>query len=81
MAAAAAPCYNSERLEGPNPNMQKPIRTCALVGKFQDPRVAECAEALVPELLARQLTVLAPQDATAANAPREEFQPRFMIVS
>ena len=49
--------------------MQKPIRTCALVGKFQDPRVAECAEALVPELLARQLTVLAPQDATAAKAP------------
>jgi NAD+ kinase len=50
--------------------MQKPIRTCALVGKFQDARVAECAEALVPELLARQLSVLAPQDATAANAPR-----------
>jgi NAD+ kinase len=49
--------------------MQKPIRTCALVGKFQDPRVAECAEALVLELLARQLTVLAPQDATAASAP------------
>jgi NAD+ kinase len=49
--------------------MQKPIRTCALVGKFQDPRVAECAEALVPELLARKLTVLVPQDATASSAP------------
>jgi len=49
--------------------MQKPIRTCALVGKFQDPRVAECAAALVPELLGRQLTVLAPQDATASSAP------------
>jgi NAD+ kinase len=49
--------------------MQKPIRTCALVGKFQDPRVAECATALVPELLARHLTVLVPQDATAGNAP------------
>jgi NAD+ kinase len=49
--------------------MQKPIRTCALVGKFQDPRVAECAQALVPELLARQLTVLAPQDAMATGAP------------
>jgi NAD+ kinase len=49
--------------------MQKPIRTCALVGKFQDPRVAECAEALVPELLARKLTVLVPQDATAGSAP------------
>ena len=49
--------------------MQKPIRTCALVGKFQDPRVAECAAALVPELLARQLTVLAPQDASASRLP------------
>jgi NAD+ kinase len=49
--------------------MQKPIRTCALVGKFQDPRVAECAEALVPELLARKLTVLVPQDAAASRAP------------
>jgi NAD+ kinase len=49
--------------------MQKPIRTCALVGKFQDPRVAECATALVPELLARNLTVLVPQDASAGNAP------------
>jgi NAD+ kinase len=49
--------------------MQKPIRTCALVGKFQDPRVADCAAALVPELLARELTVLAPQDATAEKAP------------
>ena len=47
--------------------MHKPIRTCALVGKFQDPRVAECAAALVPELLARQLTVLAPQDPSASQ--------------
>jgi NAD+ kinase len=49
--------------------MQKPIRTCALVGKFQDPRVAECAAALVPELLARKLAVLVPQDASAGHAP------------
>lgn len=49
--------------------MQKPIRTCALVGKFQDSRVAECAAALVPELLARQLTVLVPRDTTAIRAP------------
>src|SRR6202163_1737400 len=69
LAATAGPCYNSERQEGPKPNMQKPIRTCALVGKFQDPRVAECAQALVPELLARKLTVLVPQDANAARAP------------
>jgi NAD+ kinase len=49
--------------------MQKPIRTCALVGRFQDPRVAECALALVPALRARQLTVLALQDSTAVDAP------------
>jgi NAD+ kinase len=49
--------------------MQKPIRTCALVGKFQDPRVSECAAALVPQLLARQLAVLVPQDASAGHAP------------
>jgi NAD+ kinase len=52
-----------------SPIMQKPIRTCALVGRFQDPRVAECAQTLIPELLARHLTVLIPQDATAASAP------------
>jgi NAD+ kinase len=49
--------------------MHTPIRTCVLVGKFQDPRVAECAQALVPELLSRQLEVLAPQDSAAASAP------------
>ncbi|MGH8232389.1 MAG: NAD(+)/NADH kinase [Steroidobacteraceae bacterium] len=49
--------------------MHKPIRTCALIGKFQDPRVSECAGALVKEMLSRKLTVLAPDDATAASAP------------
>jgi NAD+ kinase len=49
--------------------MRTPIRTCVLVGKFQDPRVAECAQALVPELLSRRLEVLAPQDAAAASVP------------
>jgi len=49
--------------------MQKPIRTCALVGKFQDPRVSECAAALVPQLLALKLAVLVPQDASASHAP------------
>jgi NAD+ kinase len=49
--------------------MHMPIRTCVLVGKFQDPRVAECAQALVPELLSRNLEVLVPQDSEAASAP------------
>jgi NAD+ kinase len=39
------------------------------VGRFQDPRVAECAVALVSVLRSRQLTVLALQDSTAPNAP------------
>jgi NAD+ kinase len=49
--------------------MHMPIRTCVLVGKFQDPRVAECAQALVPELLSRHLEVLAPEDSAAASVP------------
>jgi NAD+ kinase len=49
--------------------MQKPIRTCALVGRFQDSRVAECALVLVPALRSRDLTILALQDSTASSAP------------
>jgi NAD+ kinase len=49
--------------------LHKPIRTCALVGQFQDPRVAECAQALIPVLLARRLTVLAPESPASAPAP------------
>jgi NAD+ kinase len=49
--------------------MQKPIKTCALVGRFQDARVAECAVALVAVLRARALTLLALQDATASAVP------------
>ncbi|MGA8708568.1 MAG: NAD(+)/NADH kinase [Steroidobacteraceae bacterium] len=46
-----------------------PIRTCILVGKFQDPRVAESVQALLPELLGRRLEVLAPRDEAAGSAP------------
>jgi NAD+ kinase len=49
--------------------MQKPIKTCALVGRFQDSRVAETAVALVSALRSRQVAVLALQDATAVDAP------------
>jgi NAD+ kinase len=45
------------------------IRTCVLVGKFKDPRVAECVLALVPKLLARRLEVLAPHDGEDGSAP------------
>ena len=45
------------------------IRTCVLVGKFQDPRVGECVEALLPELLSRGLEVRVAHDATSPAAP------------
>jgi NAD+ kinase len=38
--------------------MNKPIKTCALVGKFQDAPVSECTRALIPALLERHVTVL-----------------------
>jgi NAD+ kinase len=49
--------------------MSKPIRTCILVGKFRDARVAECCHTLVPELHARGLEVLAPMDGESDHAP------------
>ncbi len=49
--------------------MQKPIRTCALVGRFQDARVAECVVTLLPLLQSRQVSVVGLDDSTAASAP------------
>jgi len=49
--------------------MLKPIRTCALVGKFQDARVTECVLTLVPALQERGLTILAPEGAGSASVP------------
>src|SRR5665213_2939284 len=63
------PCYNSYPLQGPSPLMLKPIRTCALVGKFQDARVTECVLTLVPALQERGLTILAPEGAGSASVP------------
>jgi NAD+ kinase len=51
--------------------MPMPIRTCVLVGKFQDVRVSECVQALVLELKARGVEVLAPLDAESRHAPSE----------
>lgn len=45
--------------------MDRSIRTCALIGKFQDARVAECAQPLVQTLQARGLAVLALDDASS----------------
>jgi NAD+ kinase len=49
--------------------MQKPIRTCALVGRFQDVRVSECVVALLPLLQSRQVSIVGLDDSTAASAP------------
>jgi NAD+ kinase len=49
--------------------MQKTIKTCALVGRFQDARVAECAVALIAVLQSRHLKIVALQDTTAPAAP------------
>jgi len=47
------------------------IRTCVLVGKFQDPRVAECVQTLVPVLQTRSVEVFAPLDSESPHAPSE----------
>jgi NAD+ kinase len=46
--------------------MALPVRTCALVGRFTDSRVAESAHALLAHLAARQVTVLV-SDAAAMD--------------
>jgi NAD+ kinase len=50
--------------------MAFPVRTCALVGRFADPRVAESVGALLPHLESRGVEVLVRKDAElAAGAP------------
>lgn len=47
-----------------------PVRTCALVGRFSDPRVAESVAALLPHLKSRGVRVLVNEDAELpAEAP------------
>ncbi|HEX4052080.1 MAG TPA: NAD(+)/NADH kinase [Steroidobacteraceae bacterium] len=45
--------------------MDRSIRTCALIGKFQDARVAECALPLVQTLQSRGLAILALDDVSS----------------
>jgi NAD+ kinase len=49
--------------------MHQTIRTCALIGKFQDPRVAECTQPLIAALTERGLAVLALDDGPLAAIP------------
>src|SRR5688572_8419851 len=67
--------------------MALPVRTCALVGKFSDPRVAESVSALLPLLVARRLTVLVGDDAAlpagligVTRVPEHSFGERADLV-
>jgi NAD+ kinase len=48
--------------------MAFPVRTCALVGRFADPRIAESVGALLPHLAQRGVEVLVSEDAELGAA-------------
>jgi len=66
--------------------MAFPVRTCALVGRFADPRVAESLGALLPHLSSRGVQVLVSEDAELAadapvvRVPEREFGERADLV-
>ena len=47
--------------------MAFPVRTCALVGRFSDPRIAESVGTLLPHLQSRGVRVLVSEDAELAR--------------
>jgi len=46
-----------------------PVRLCALVGRFSDPRVAESVSVLIPHLLSRQVEVIISAETTYSGDP------------
>ena len=67
--------------------MSFPVRTCALVGRFADPRVAETLAALLPHLTARAVRVLVSEDAEIGpevrgviRVPEPEIAPQADLV-
>src|SRR5215469_16562767 len=66
--------------------MAFPVRTCALVGRFADPRVAESVGALLPHLRSRGVQVLVsedaelPTDAPVTHVPERDFGKRADLV-
>jgi NAD+ kinase len=65
--------------------MAFPVRTCALVGRFSDARIAESVGALLPHLAASGVTVLVSEDAELGSplvrrVPEAEFGPRSDLV-
>jgi NAD+ kinase len=51
--------------------MALPVRTCALVGRFTDSRVAESAHALLAHLATRHVSVLVSDTAALADTPAQ----------
>ncbi len=49
--------------------MAFPVRLCALVGRFPDPRVAESVQALIPHLRSRQVRVLISEETPYSGSP------------
>jgi NAD+ kinase len=66
--------------------MAFPVRTCALVGRFADPRIAESVAALLPHLAGRGVEVLVsedaelPPDAPVKRVPEQQFGERADLV-
>ena len=65
--------------------MAFPVRTCALVGRFSDARVAESVGTLLPHLAAAGVTVLVSEEAALLSklltrVPEEQFGPRADLV-
>src|SRR5438309_6678723 len=67
--------------------MAFPVRCCALVGRFADPRIAESVSTLLPHLASRGVQVLVSEKATLAadatavtRVPEREFGERADLV-
>jgi NAD+ kinase len=59
--------------------MTLPVRVCALVGRFADPRVAEAVGVIVPHLTARGVRVLVSEEAAAAVPGNIEHVPESAL--
>ena len=55
--------------------MAFPVRTCALVGRFADPRIAESVGALLPHLESRGVEVVVSEDAALAGELEADRRP------
>src|SRR2546423_15022573 len=58
------PARDAGRLQGAA--LAFPVRCCALVGRFADPRIAESVSTLLPHLASRGVQVLVSENATLA---------------